>query len=59
MKIEVSQRELDTMLEALRFLQLDLIQGETGAASPDALSADEIDGLWERLARATNGERDV
>ena len=59
MKIEVSQRELDTMLEALRFLQLDLIQGETGTASPDALSADEIDALWERLARATNRERDA
>ena len=57
--IEVSQRELATMLEALRFLQLDLIQGETGIATPDALSADEIDALWERLARATDYKTDA
>jgi hypothetical protein len=36
-----------------------LIKGETGIANPDALSADEIDAIWERPATATDDKRDV
>jgi hypothetical protein len=43
----------------LRFLQLDLIKGETGIANPDALSADENDAIWERPATAMDDNGDV
>lgn len=62
MTIEITERELATVLAALRYWQQDLVINQDGPVSPDhfddeitPLTGEEIDELCERLNYETTG----